>query len=80
MNLPFENSGFENIEANTVVPSNASITELFPYQSSNSIVFKTRINDKWLLLKRILPEFLEHPAYINAFKKEFNLGLIKKTI
>ena len=74
MNIYIENSGFENFEANTVIPSNASKTELLPFQSNNSLVYKTRINDKWLLLKRIKPEFRTHPLYINAFEKEFNLG------
>ncbi|MFA6924420.1 MAG: protein kinase [Bacteroidales bacterium] len=74
MNLVTESSDFENIETNAVVPGNASIKELLPYQSNNSSVYKIRINDKWLLLKRILPEYREHPAYINALEKEFNLG------
>lgn len=74
MDLKIENSGFENYEINTVVPCNATATELLPFQSNSSIVFKIRINDKFLLLKRIIPEYREHPAYINALEKEFNLG------
>ena len=74
MNLYNDNSSFEIVEVNIVNPSNASNTELLSYQSNNSLVYRTRINDKWLLLKRIKPEFREHPAYINSLEKEFNLG------
>ncbi|MEI7594138.1 MAG: serine/threonine-protein kinase [Bacteroidota bacterium] len=72
--MEFESSSFENVEINTVVPANATNAELLPFQSNNSLVYKVRINDKWLLLKRIRHEFREHPSYVNALEKEFNIG------
>jgi len=67
-------SGFETSDANAVTPTNASVSELLPQQSHGSIVSKIRINDKWLLLKRIHPDFRRHSLYINALEKEFSLG------
>lgn len=74
MDALFDSSGFEIKEANLVTPSNASITELLPCQSNNSLVYKVRINDKWLLLKRIHPDVRTHPLYLAALEKEFNIG------
>jgi len=74
MSFLYENSGFETNEANLVTPSSASVTELLPFQSKSSLVYKIRINDKWLLLKRIHPDFREHPIYQAALEKEFDIG------
>ncbi|MBU0487814.1 MAG: serine/threonine protein kinase [Bacteroidetes bacterium] len=69
-----ENSGFENNQVNVLDPSNSSVVERLPFQSETSEVFKIRINDRWLLLKRIAPEYRDNPLFIAALEKEFNLG------
>ena len=69
-----ENSGFENTEENFLDSENFSNAELLPFQSNGSNVYKIRIKDRWLLLKRISPEFRNNPLYIAALEKEFNLG------
>jgi len=74
MSSSYENSGFETNEANLIKPSSASVTELLPFQSNSSLVYKIRINDKWLLLKRIHPDFRTHPLYTAALEKEFDIG------
>lgn len=74
MNNDFENSGFELPQSNAVSSESISHSELISYQSSNSLVYKVRINNKWLILKRLHPEHREHPAYIAALENEFNTG------
>ena len=69
-----KSSNFGSNEIIIINPSNAIATELLPFQTSNSLVYKTCINNRWLLLKRIKPEFSTHPIYINALRKEFDIG------
>lgn len=69
-----ENSGFDNSGENFLNAGNFSAAELLPIQSNGSVVYKIRIKDRWLLLKRISPEFRNNPLYIAALEKEFNLG------
>ncbi len=74
MNNVFVNSGFELPQSNAVSSESISHSELISYQSSNSLVYKVRINNKWLILKRLHPEHRHHPAYIEALENEFNTG------
>ncbi|HPF01151.1 MAG TPA: serine/threonine-protein kinase [Bacteroidales bacterium] len=69
-----ENSGFDNSGENFLNAGNFSAAELLPIQSNGSVVYKIRIKDRWLLLKRISLEFRNNPLYIAALEKEFNLG------
>ena len=72
--MDFESSNFENIEYNSVIPANGLNTELLSFQSNTSLVYKTKIDNKWLLLKRLKPEYKELPQYIDAIEKEFSIG------
>ena len=72
--MDFESSSFENLEYNSVIPANGLNTELLSFQSNTSLVYKTKINNKWLLLKRLKPEYKELPQYIDAIEKEFRIG------
>lgn len=74
MTPDFNSSGFYNDAENTVRPSGASSIELLPYQSKFSLVYKIRVQDRWLLLKRLKPEFRNHAAHLAAMEKEFDLG------
>lgn len=69
-----ENSGFDNSVENFLDAGNFSAAELLPIQSNGSEVYRIRIKDRWLLLKRISPEFRNNPLYIAALEKEFNIG------
>lgn len=72
--MDFESSNFEDVEYNSVSPINGINTELLPFQSITSLVYKTKINNKWLLLKRLKPEYKELPQYVEAIEKEFSIG------
>ncbi len=74
MEIYGDNSGFENECGSVLDPNNASLTEILSLQSKASLVYKTRINDRWLMLKRIAPEFRSNPLYNNALNREFDLG------
>jgi len=69
-----ENSGFDNSGENFLDAGNSSAAELLPIQSNGSEVYKIRIKDRWLLLKRIAEKYRNNPLYIAALKKEFNIG------
>jgi serine/threonine protein kinase len=74
MNDNYTFSEFETGNENTLIPINSNYIELLPFKSSVNLVYKIKINNKWLLLKRIVPEFREHPFYISCFEKEFDIG------
>ena len=41
---------------------------------ATSDTYKARINGKWHFVKRPKKEFVNHPKYIAAFEKEFDVG------
>jgi hypothetical protein len=71
MNDNYTFSEFETGNENTLIPINSNYIELLPFKSSVNLVYKIKINNKWLLLKRIVPEFREHPFYISCFDINF---------
>lgn len=72
MNL--ENSSFDNIQSQVITPENASsIFSLF-YQNSQHTVYKVKIKNKWMFLKRIAEEHQNNPIYIDNLQREFEIG------
>lgn len=69
-----ENSGFESKETNSISAKSAEISEIIPGQSKYYKVSKVRINNKWFILKQINAEYKEHPVYVSALEKEFEIG------
>jgi serine/threonine protein kinase len=53
-----------------------TFSEIIPFEKrgATSDCFKVRIYGKWHFLKRPKKEFKNHPLYIAAFEKEFDLG------
>lgn len=49
-------------------------TQLMPNQGGMSIVQKAKILGKWHLIKRLKPEYSNHPIYITNFEKEFEIA------
>ncbi len=75
-------SGFISIEdddkhqENTSAPqtnSQAKFTDLKPlsYQGAMSIVYQAKQYGKWIIIKRIKPEFKDNPKYKELFVREF---------
>jgi len=69
-----DSSSFDNLQENP--PSISSFTDVVPFNKNGatSDCFKVRIFSKWHFLKRPKKAFSNHPLYIAAFEKEFDLG------
>jgi len=65
-----ENSSFGSVENKPV------ISEIQPLENDGAIsdTFKMCIDGVWYFQKRPKKEFVNHPHYISAFQKEFNIG------
>src|SRR5665213_1452775 len=72
--MQIESSSFgENIE-HGIIPDNAAATQLISNRSATADVYKIRIQNKWLVLKRIKPEFIDNSLVVSCFDNEFELG------
>ncbi len=72
MNL--ENSSFENNNNQIITPENASSIVSLLYQSSQHTVYKVKINNRWMFLKRINEKHRNNPLYIDNLQREFEIG------
>jgi len=67
-----ENSSFEEQDSGSL--SFSGIQALYS-NGATSNAFKARIEGKWYFLKRPKEEFQNHPLYITAYEKEFDIGI-----
>jgi serine/threonine protein kinase len=69
-----DSSSFDNLQAHS--ESISTFTDAVPFNKNGatSDCFKVRIFSKWHFLKRPKKAFSNHPLYIAAFEKEFDLG------
>ncbi len=72
--MKLENSEFENDYNQAITPENASSIVSLIYQSSHHTVFKIKINNRWMFLKRIVTKQQNNPIYIENLQREFEIG------
>ena len=67
-------SSFDELQNSS--PLLNTFSDILPIDKNGatSDCFKVRIYGKWHFLKRPKKEFANHPLYIAAFEKEFDLG------
>jgi len=69
-----ESSSFDDFQNDSPLLSTFSDVVPIEKNGATSECFKVRIHGKWHFLKRPKKNFTEHPLYIAAFEKEFDLG------
>jgi serine/threonine protein kinase len=72
--LKLDNSSFENEHNQLITPENASNIISLIYQSAHHNVYKIKINNRWMFLKRIIASQKNNPIYIENLQREFEIG------
>ena len=69
-----ESSSFDDLQNDSHLLNTFSDIVPIEKNGATSDCFKVRIHGKWHFLKRPKKKFADHPLYIAAFEKEFDLG------
>lgn len=68
------NSSFDSENNQAITPENASSIISLVYQSAHHNVYKIKINNRWMFLKRIVTSQKNNPVYIENLQREFEIG------
>ncbi len=72
--MELDNSSFESEHNQAITPENASSIVSLVYQSAHHNVYKIKINNRWMFLKRIVASQNNNPVYIENLQREFEIG------
>jgi serine/threonine protein kinase len=70
--MTFESSSFEKNYSNSFL--NEGTEMLLNSNGGTCIVYKINLHGKWVILKRIKPEYIGNPVIEKSFEKEFEIG------
>ena len=72
--MELDNSSFDSEHNHAITPENASNIVSLVYQSIHHNVYKIKINNRWMFLKRIVASQQNNPIYTENLQREFEIG------
>ena len=70
--MTFESSSFDKDYSNSFL--NEGTETLLNRNGGTCIIYKINLHGKWVVLKRIKPEYIGNPVIEKSFEKEFEIG------